>query len=254
MRLTDGLVVGAEALVRWTHPRLGPLSPDQFIPAAEHTGVIRALTSYVVRDALAQCRTWRDAGLDLTISVNLSARNLFDSHLVEDIGDAIVGAGVPASALTLELTESTVMGGSKRSMAVLEGLQELGVDLSVDDFGTGYSSLSHLRQLPVSELKVDKSFVATMTSNEHDAVIVRALVDLGRSLGLRTVAEGVESTDAWDLLKEIGCEEAQGYLLSRPLPASQFTVWLARQQVRRIEHGDEVVPFSRERRTATDEG
>ncbi|MGH9273598.1 MAG: putative bifunctional diguanylate cyclase/phosphodiesterase [Acidimicrobiales bacterium] len=250
--LADGVVVGAEALVRWTHPRLGPLSPDQFIPAAEHTGVIRSLTSYVVRDALAQCRAWRDAGLDLTISVNLSARNLFDSHLVEDIGAAIAVAGVPASALTLELTESTVMGGSKRSMAVLDGLQGLGVGLSVDDFGTGYSSLSHLRQLPVTELKVDKSFVSTMTLNEHDAVIVRALVDLGRSLGLRTVAEGVESTEAWDLLREFGCEEAQGYLLSRPLPAAQFVAWLARQQVRRIDHGDEVVLFTRERRAADD--
>jgi EAL domain-containing protein (putative c-di-GMP-specific phosphodiesterase class I) len=247
------MVVGAEALVRWTHPRLGPLSPDQFIPAAEHTGVIRALTTYVVRDALAQCRSWRDAGLDLTISVNLSARNLFDSHLVQDIGSAIAEAGVPASALTLELTESTVMGGSKRSMAVLEGLQGLGVGLSVDDFGTGYSSLSHLRQLPVTELKVDKSFVATMTSNEHDAVIVRALVDLGRSLGLHTVAEGVESTEAFEMLREFECEEAQGYLLSRPLPAQQFIAWLARQQVRRIDHGDEVVLFTRERRAASDD-
>jgi diguanylate cyclase len=206
-----------------------------------------------VRDALRQCRTWRDAGLDLTISVNLSARNLFDSHLVDDIRAAIATAGVPASALTLELTESTVMGGSRRSMAVLEGLQELGVDLSVDDFGTGYSSLSHLRQLPVTELKVDKSFVSTMTLNEHDAVIVRALVDLGRSLGLRTVAEGVESTEAWDLLREFGCEEAQGYLLSRPLPATQFMTWLARQEVRQIEHGDEVVPFSRPRRAVGEE-
>ena len=251
--LADGMVVGAEALVRWTHPRLGPLGPDQFIPAAEHTGVIRALTVYVVRDALRQCRAWRDAGLDLTISVNLSARNLFDSHLVDDIGSAIQVAGVPASALTLELTESTVMGGSKRSLAVLEGLQELGVALSVDDFGTGYSSLSHLRQLPVSELKVDKSFVFTMTSNDHDAVIVKALIDLGRSLGLHTVAEGVESAEAWDMLKEFGCEEAQGYLLSRPLPATQFTTWLARQQVRRIDLGKQVVHFDRERRAAHDQ-
>jgi len=253
VRLTDGVVVGGEALVRWTHPRLGPLSPDQFIPAAEHTGVIKALTMYVVRDALAQCRSWRDAGMDITISVNLSARNLFDSHLVEDIGAAIETAGIPSSSLTLELTESTVMGGSKRSMAVLEGLQDLGVGLSVDDFGTGYSSLSHLRQLPVTELKVDKSFVGTMTSNDHDAVIVRALIDLGRSLGLHTVAEGVESTDAWDMLKEFGCEEAQGYLLSRPIPAEQFTAWLARQSVRQIDHGREVVPFTRDRRAASDD-
>jgi diguanylate cyclase (GGDEF)-like protein len=251
--LADGVVVGGEALVRWTHPRLGFLSPDQFIPAAEHTGVIRALTAYVVRDALRQCRGWRDAGMDIDISVNLSARNLFDSHLVDDIGSAIEAAGVPASSLTLELTESTVMGGSRRSLAVLEGLQELGVGLSVDDFGTGYSSLSHLRQLPVTELKVDKSFVGTMTANEHDAVIVRALVDLGRSLGLRTVAEGVESTEAWDMLKEFGCDEAQGYLLSRPIPAEQFVTWLTRQEVRPIDHGLEVVQFARERRAASDD-
>ncbi|MGQ0433521.1 MAG: putative bifunctional diguanylate cyclase/phosphodiesterase [Microthrixaceae bacterium] len=253
VQLADGLVIGGEALVRWTHPRLGFLSPDQFIPAAEHTGVIKALTLYVVRDALAQCRSWRDAGMDLTISVNLSARNLFDSHLVEDIRDAISTAGVPASSLTLELTESTVMGGSRRSMAVLEGLQDLGVGLSVDDFGTGYSSLSHLRQLPVTELKVDKSFVSTMTTTDHDAVIVRALIDLGRSLGLNTVAEGVESTDAWDMLKEFGCDEAQGYLLSRPIPAEQFTAWLERQHVRRLVGDRTVLPFVRDRRVAGDD-
>jgi len=253
VQLADGVVVGGEALVRWTHPRLGFLSPDQFIPAAEHTGVIKALTLYVVRDALAQCRSWRDAGMDLTISVNLSARNLFDSHLVEDIRDAIHTAGVPAASLTLELTESTVMGGSRRSMAVLEGLQDLGVGLSVDDFGTGYSSLSHLRQLPVTELKVDKSFVSTMTTNDHDSVIVRALIDLGRSLGLNTVAEGVESTDAWDMLKEFGCEEAQGYLLSRPIPAEQFTAWLERQDVRRLVPDRTVLPFVRDRRAVGDD-
>jgi diguanylate cyclase (GGDEF)-like protein len=253
MSLDADEVIGAEALVRWTHPRLGPLGPDQFIPAAEQTGVIRALTLYVVRQALTQCRSWRDAGLDLGISVNLSARNLFDSHLVDDIGMAIAEAGVPASALTLELTESTVMGESRRSMAVLEGLHELGVGLSVDDFGTGYSSLTHLRRLPVTELKIDKSFVMTMTVNDQDAVIVRTLIDLGRSLGLRTVAEGVESTEARDMLREYGCQEAQGYLFSRPLPGAQFTAWLARQPVRRID-GGAVVSFDRERerRAASD--
>jgi len=248
--LDDGLVVGAEALVRWTHPRLGPLSPDQFIPAAEHTGVIRQLTSYVVRNALAQCRSWRDAGLDLDISVNLSGRNLFDTHLVDDIGEAIEEAGVPASALTLELTESTVMGESHRSMSVLFGLQQLGVRLSVDDFGTGYSSLAHLRSLPVTELKIDKSFVMTMTVNDQDAVIVRTLVELGRSLGLRTVAEGVESPDARAMLREYGCVEGQGYLFSRPIPAEQFLGWLARQPVRRRPIGEHVVPFDRSQRRA----
>ena len=248
MRLADGMVVGAEALVRWTHPRLGPLNPDQFIPAAEHTGVIRSLTLYVVKGALEQCRGWRDAGLDLGISVNLSVRNLFDQHLVADIGEAIAAAGLPASVLTLELTESTVMAESHRSMQVLTGLQDLGVGLSVDDFGTGYSSLTHLRRLPVTELKIDKSFVMTMTTNDQDAVIVRALVDLGRSLGLKTVAEGVESPDAMELLRSYDCEEAQGYLFSRPLPATQFLTWLERQQVRRFERDEQVVPFARESR------
>ena len=145
---------------------------------------------------------------------------------------------MPPSALTLELTESTVMGESHRSKVVLDGLQALGVRLSVDDFGTGYSSLTHLRSLPVSELKIDKSFVMTMTVNDQDAVIVRTLVELGRSLGLRTVAEGVESADAQALLRSYGCDEAQGYLFSRPVPAEQFMVWLARQNVRRIDLGD----------------
>lgn len=250
MSLRDGHVVGAEALVRWTHPRLGPLTSDSFIPAAEHTGVIRQLTGYVVRGALAQCRSWRDAGLDLGISVNLSGRSLFDPRLVEDIGAAIAEAGVPASSLTLELTESTVMGESHRAMAVLDGLQQLGVRLSVDDFGTGYSSLTHLRSLPITELKIDKSFVMTMTVNDQDAVIVRTLVELGRSLGLRTVAEGVESRDAQAMLRDYGCDEGQGYLFSRPVPATQLTAWLARQPVRRINRGDEVVPFNREQRRA----
>jgi diguanylate cyclase (GGDEF)-like protein len=250
LSLSDGMVVGAEALVRWDHPRLGFLSPDQFIPAAEHTGVIRPLTIYVVRNALKQCRTWRDQGHDLHVSVNLSARNLFDRHLVDDIREAIETAGLPPSVLTLELTESTVMGESHRSKIVLEGLQALGVSLSVDDFGTGYSSLTHLRKLPVTELKIDKSFVMTMTVNDQDAVIVRTLVELGRSLGLRTVAEGVESADAQALLRTYGCEEAQGYLFSRPLPAEQFTAWLTRQNVRRIDLGSEVVRFPRGARRA----
>jgi diguanylate cyclase (GGDEF)-like protein len=245
MSLADGTVRGAEALVRWTHHRQGPLSPDQFIPAAEHTGVIRGLTLYVVRGALGQCRRWRDAGHDLTVSVNLSGRSLFDSHLVDDIGELIADAGVPASTLTLELTESTVMGESHRSLEVLDGLHELGVGISVDDFGTGYSSLSHLRRLPITELKIDKSFVGTMTLDEHDAVIVRTLVELGRNLGLRTVAEGVESQDAWDLLADMGCDEAQGYLMSRPLPADQFTTWLGRQRVAALAAPEGVVELRR---------
>ena len=207
-----------------TTPGSAPLAPDQFIPAAEHTGVIRQLTIYVVRNALAQCRAWRDAGLDLDISVNLSARNLFDTHLVEDIGEAIEDGRRPGRRRSPSSSPSRPSWASRhRSMAVLDGLQALGVRLSVDDFGTGYSSLTHLRSLPVTELKIDKSFVMTMTVNDQDAVIVRTLVELGRSLGLRTVAEGVESADAQAMLREYGCDEAQGYLFSRPIPAEQFT-------------------------------
>jgi EAL domain-containing protein (putative c-di-GMP-specific phosphodiesterase class I) len=234
LSVADEVVRGAEALVRWRHPRLGDLSPVQFIPAAEHTGVIRALTLYVVRGALRQCRDWRAAGHDLTIAVNLSARNLLDQHLVEDIGAIIEEFGLPPSVVTLELTESTVMSESKRSMEVLNGLHDLGVQLSVDDFGTGYSSLAHLRRLPVAELKIDRSFVSSMTINPHDAVIVRSLVELSRNLGLRTVAEGVESKDAWDRLREFGCEQAQGFLISRPIPAAQFVSWLATQKVDKL--------------------
>jgi diguanylate cyclase (GGDEF)-like protein len=250
--LADGVVRGAEALVRWNHPRLGAIPPTQFIPAAEHTGVIRPLTLYVLRNALQQCRGWRDAGHDLEIAVNLSARNLFDVNLVEDIGRIIDDVGVPAKVLTLELTESTVMSEGGRSMDVLLGLQDLGVGLSVDDFGTGYSSLAHLRRLPISELKIDQSFVATMTVNEHDAVIVRTLVELGNSLGLQTVAEGVESREAYEMLREFGCDLAQGYLLSRPLPAAQFWPWLQRQEVGSLAPADDVVWLPSKRASTAD--
>jgi diguanylate cyclase (GGDEF)-like protein len=246
----DGVVRGAEALVRWTHPRLGPMRPDQFIPAAEHTGVIRPLTLYVMRGALAQCRAWRDAGHDLSIAVNLSVRNLFDGHFVDDLRGLLQELGLGPEVLTLELTESIVMGESRRSMEVLEGIRELGVGLAVDDFGTGYSSLTHLRRLPVTELKIDRSFVSTMTVNDHDAVIVRSLVELGRNLGLDTVAEGVESQEALDLLEDYECDMAQGYLISRPLPADQFVTWLRRQPADRLPKLEGVVPFAPRRRTA----
>jgi diguanylate cyclase (GGDEF)-like protein len=244
----DGVVRGAEALVRWTHPRLGPMRPDQFIPAAEHTGVIRPLTLYVMRGALVQCRAWRDAGHDLSIAVNLSVRNLFDGHFVDDLRELLRELGLGPEVLTLELTESIVMGESRRSMEVLDGIRELGVGLAVDDFGTGYSSLTHLRRLPVTELKIDRSFVSTMTVNDHDAVIVRSLVELGRNLGLDTVAEGVESQEALDLLEDYECDMAQGYLISRPLPADQFVSWLNRHPADRLPKLEGVVPFAPRRR------
>jgi len=230
VELATGVVRGAEALVRWNHPRLGRVRPDEFIAIAEHTGDIRALTMVVMRKALAECRGWRDLGLDMSVAVNLSARNLLDLHLVDDVAAVIDEAGVPAPSLTLELTESMVMSESKRSVDVLAGLNELGVRLSCDDFGTGYSSLAHLRRLPIGEIKIDKSFIARMTVDESDKAIARSVLALGRDLGLVTVAEGVESREGWDLLTTLGCDLAQGFVVCPPLTPQQFGQWLDRRQ------------------------
>ncbi|MBN2623605.1 MAG: EAL domain-containing protein, partial [Acidimicrobiales bacterium] len=230
VELATGIVRGAEALVRWNHPRLGRVRPDEFITIAEHTGDIRALTMVVMRKALAECSAWRDVGLDLSVAVNLSARNLLDLHLVDDVAAVIDEAGVPPESLTLELTESMVMSESERSVHVLAGLNELGVRLSCDDFGTGYSSLAHLRRLPIVEIKIDKSFIASMTVDESDRAIARSVLALGRDLGLVTVAEGVESREGWDLLTSLGCDMAQGFVVCPPLTSHQFGQWLDRRQ------------------------
>jgi diguanylate cyclase (GGDEF)-like protein len=230
VELATGIVRGAEALVRWNHMRLGRVRPDEFITIAEHTGDIRALTMVVMRKALAQCRHWRDMNLDLSVAVNLSARNLLDLHLVDDVSAVLEEAGVPPSSLTLELTESMVMSESTRSVDVLYGLNDLGVRLSCDDFGTGYSSLAHLRRLPIGEIKIDKSFIARMTVDESDRAIARSVLALGRDLGLVTVAEGVESREGWDLLTALGCDMAQGFVVCPPLTSSQFADWLDRRQ------------------------
>ncbi len=230
VELATGIVRGAEALVRWNHPRLGRVRPDEFITIAEHTGDIRALTMVVMRKALTQCRNWRDDGLDMSVAVNLSARNLLDLHLVDDVAAVIEEAGIPPSSLTLELTESVVMSESPRSVDVLYGLNDLGVRLSCDDFGTGYSSLAHLRRLPICEIKIDKSFIARMTVDESDQAIARSVLALGRDLGLVTVAEGVESREGWDMLTALGCDQGQGFVVCPPLNASQFYEWLYRRQ------------------------
>jgi diguanylate cyclase (GGDEF)-like protein len=230
VELATGIVRGAEALVRWNHARLGRVRPDEFITIAEQTGDIRALTMVVMRKALAECSAWRAAGLDMSVAVNLSARNLLDLHLVDDVAAAIDEARLPAAALTLELTESMVMSDSRRSEDVLAGLNGLGVRLSCDDFGTGYSSLAHLRKLPISEIKIDKSFIARIAVEESDRAIARSVLALGRDLGLVTVAEGVESREGWDLLTELGCDMAQGFVVCPPLTSHQFGDWLDRRQ------------------------
>jgi diguanylate cyclase (GGDEF)-like protein len=239
VELATGIVKGAEALVRWNHMRLGRVRPDEFITIAEHTGDIRALTMVVMRKALAQCRHWRDMNLDLSVAVNLSARNLLDLHLVDDVSAVLEEAGVPPASLTLELTESMVMSESTRSVDVLYGLNELGVRLSCDDFGTGYSSLAHLRRLPIGEIKIDKSFIARMTVDESDRAIARSVLALGRDLGLVTVAEGVESREGWDLLTALGCDQAQGFVVCPPLTSSQFGDWLDRRQPEEFAYLDQ---------------
>jgi len=224
--LEDGRVVGVEALVRWQHPQHGFIPPDEFVPLAEHTGLMRPLTLHVLGTAVQQCAAWHAAGLDLGVAVNLSTRSLNDPALVDDVVGLLTRYGLPAHLLTLEITESDILNEPERAIAVLDRLARLGVHRSVDDFGTGYSSLSYLNRLPVDEMKIDRSFVQAMRASDSAASIVATVADLGRRLGKRIVAEGVEDQWTWDALRDLGCDIAQGYLLSRPLPAEQLTAWL----------------------------
>jgi diguanylate cyclase (GGDEF)-like protein/PAS domain S-box-containing protein len=224
--LESGEVRSVEALLRWAHPERGMVYPDSFIPIAQETGLIGPLTLYVIEEALRQGRQWRDAGLDLSISVNLSTRNLLDRDFPNQVAALLTRWGMGPEWLELEVTESSMLANPTRAKAVLNELSELGLRLSIDDFGTGYSSLSYLRQLPVDEIKIDRSFVMGMGEQADDAVIVRSTVDLGRNLGLEVVAEGVETLDLWNTLRELGCNTAQGYFLSKPVAADELTSWL----------------------------
>jgi diguanylate cyclase (GGDEF)-like protein len=220
-------VVGVEALVRWQHPQRGLLAPAEFVPLAERTGAIGDLTRWVLDSALAQCRAWRDAGLDLTMAVNLAAPNIADAALPDAVAALLEHHGVPGDRLECEISEHTVMADPRRAMAILERLRGLGVKLSLDDFGTGHSSLSYLKQLPLDEVKIDRSFVMGMTEDDNDAAIVRTTIDLARNLGLEVVAEGVESETILQNLSDLACDVAQGFYLSRPLPAAELDGWLA---------------------------
>ncbi|HEX2293310.1 MAG TPA: EAL domain-containing protein [Gaiellaceae bacterium] len=233
--LRTGEITGVEALVRWRHPERGLIGPDEFIPAAQKTGVIGPLTLFVLDEALRQCRAWLLQGLQLPVAVNLSTRNLLDLHLPETVGELLARWEVPPSLLELEITESTILADPVRAMQILSRLGEMGIRLSIDDFGTGYSSLAYLKRLPVDELKIDRSFVQGMQENDNDAVIVRSTIDLGRNLGLRVVAEGVESSLAWNGLAQLGCDTAQGHYLSRPAPAEELTEWLRDRAATRPE-------------------
>jgi diguanylate cyclase (GGDEF)-like protein len=224
--LRTGAVEGVEALVRWEHPERGIVPPNDFIPLAEQTGLIKPLTAWVLDAALGQCRRWRDEGIELSIAVNLSVRNLLDTHLPDSIGSLLQKWELPPSALQLEITEGTIVTDQVRALDVLGRLDGMGIGLAIDDFGTGYSSLAYLKDLPVRELKIDRTFVNNMNEDGSDAFIVRSTIDLARNLGLQVVAEGVENEATLDQLAALGCDLAQGYYLSRPLPAAELAEWL----------------------------
>ena len=219
-------VLGVEALVRWQHPEHGLLPPGEFIPLAERTGLITPLTHYVLKAALQQCRHWCQAGHELAVAVNVSARRLLDLSFPDEVAGLLATWEVPARLLVVEITESTIMSDPAHALEVLGRLDKMGVQVAIDDFGTGYSSMAHLKSLPVHELKVDRSFVMHMTSSASDAVIVRTTIDLGRNLGLRVVAEGVEDAVTWQELDALGCDAIQGYYVSRPIPAEDLSSWL----------------------------
>jgi diguanylate cyclase (GGDEF)-like protein len=221
--LDSGRVVGVEALARWDHPQHGIVGPGEFVPIAEQTGLILPLTSFVLDAALRQLRAWADAGLNLSVAVNLSARSFLDTQLAVEIPRLLRRWDVGAGLLELEITESMLMADPTRAEATLDRLSQIGLAVSVDDFGTGYSSLASLKRLPVDAIKIDKSFVMEMAIDSSDAAIVRSTIDLAHNLGLRVVAEGVESEGAWRQLRTLGCDLAQGYYLSRPLPAESIT-------------------------------
>ncbi|MGY1770622.1 EAL domain-containing protein [Blastococcus sp. SYSU D00813] len=231
-------IVSVETLVRWAHPRYGAVAPDEFIHLAEQIGRIGPLTDHVLDLALARCRRWLDQDIALSVAVNLSARCLTEPDLVERVARALRRHGVPGELLTLELTEGSVVDDSVRSSTVLADLHALGLRLSMDDFGTGYSSLSQLRQLPIDEVKIDKSFVLSMSTSQGESFIARSIIELAHNLGLRVVAEGVEDELTRNTLADMGCDKLQGFLVSRPLPDDRLESWLlARAGVRSAAPG-----------------
>jgi EAL domain-containing protein (putative c-di-GMP-specific phosphodiesterase class I) len=221
--IATGAVRGVEALVRWSHPRRGLLAPAEFLPLAEQSGLGRALTAFVVDLAL---REIGDSGLDLSVAVNLGPADLLDLGLPSEVDRLLRRRRFPPEQLRLEVSEDVVMADPQRTLEVLAGLRSIGVATALDDFGAGHASLGHLKALRVDELKIDRSFVMRLPEDERDQAIVHATVDLGRRLGMRVVAEGVETVEAWDVLAGLSCDEAQGFFLGRAMPASALAEWL----------------------------
>jgi diguanylate cyclase (GGDEF)-like protein len=228
VEMHSGAVVGVEALLRWQHPTLGRVNPEELIRVAEHSAVMRPLTLRVVDDVVHQLAKWQAEGLTLRASINVSVRDLHTGEIVERLADRLRHHGVPAAQVQLEITEGALMADPNRVLATLRRLERLGVALSLDDFGTGYSSMQHLRRLPLSEVKIDRSFVLGMTTDPDDEAIVRSITTLAGALGLRVVAEGVENEGTWRMLLDAGCDTAQGWYYARPMPAEELSSWLSR--------------------------
>jgi len=227
--MTSGAIHQVEALIRWQHPQRGVLPPDEFLPLAEESGLMKPLSQWVLNEAIRQCRAWGRDGIHLRVAVNLSMRDLQDTQLPQHIAGLLTAWGLDPVSLEVEVTETAIARDMGKTQQTLAELHRMGVRIAIDDFGTGYSSLAHLRQLPVDTVKIDKSFVQGLTKNENDTAIVRATIELGHNLGLHVVAEGVEDQMTWDALAALGCDLVQGYLISRPLPAAALQQWFSRE-------------------------
>ncbi|TPQ28735.1 putative bifunctional diguanylate cyclase/phosphodiesterase [Methylomonas koyamae] len=224
--IQTGKIYGVEGLVRWAHPKHGFIAPDEFIPMAERTRVIKHLTLWMLKRAFRDCAEWRRQGLELVVSVNLSTKDLHDPDLPDVMAGVAAAANIKPAWMMLEITESSIMNDPERAMETILRLHEMGYKLSIDDFGTGYSSLAYLKKMPLSELKIDKSFVYDLLKSDNDAVIVKATINLAHNLGLQVVAEGVETGEVLDRLASYRCDIAQGYWFSKPKPFHEFNTWL----------------------------
>jgi EAL domain-containing protein (putative c-di-GMP-specific phosphodiesterase class I) len=220
--LRTGKTIGVEALVRWQHPKSGVIPPNDFICLAERGGLIKELTLWVLREALSKSRGWLKSGIEASVAINLSVKSLHNAQLLDQIKKLILTCGITPGAVRFEITESIIMSDPKLAMEIITDLTSMGIKFSIDDFGTGYSSLGYLQRLPVDEIKIDKSFVINMMKDDNSLKIVRSIIDLGHSLGLKVVAEGVEDKETYDRLVLLDCDLAQGYYMSRPIPLSEF--------------------------------
>ncbi|MEJ2554404.1 MAG: EAL domain-containing protein, partial [Gammaproteobacteria bacterium] len=224
--LSDGRSSGVEALIRWNHPKHGVLLPDSFIPLAEKMNIINDVSDWVLIKALQQFMQWRTLGIDAPVAINVPASSFQDPQFLKNIRTALDVAEAPPESIELEITENTLMSNIDRCTETLKNLSRMGIKIAIDDFGTGYSSLSYLKRLPIDHIKIDRSFVQDMNRDDSDAAIVRSVIDLGHNLGIKVIAEGVEHQDSLALLRNLGCDAAQGYHIGRPMPAPQVDGWL----------------------------